>query len=131
MTVTTTGMAAAMQGLQQALATPRRPGASPQASLDAWRWTVRRRLVDLRDALEAETGRPGEGWLAARETGALRERAALLGRLSRLGPRVLESPDLEAVDADLQRLLVDTARLLQRLHDLAYDEVELELGGSE
>jgi hypothetical protein len=131
MTVTTTGMASAMQGLQLALAAPRRPGASTQASPDAWRWTVRRRLVDLRVALEAETDRPGEGWLAARETGALRERAALLGRLSALGPRVLESPDLDAVHADLQRLLLDTARLLQRLHDLAYDEVELELGGSE
>jgi hypothetical protein len=31
----------------------------------------------------------------------------------------------------VQRLLVDVGHHAQRLHDLAYDEVELELGGSE
>jgi len=31
----------------------------------------------------------------------------------------------------LKRLLVDISHHVQRLHDLAYDEVELELGGSE
>lgn len=127
MTVTTTGMTSAMQGLQQALAVPRRPGV-PDGS---WRWTVRQRMAAVRDALLAETGLGGEGWLAAREGGLLRERSQLLGRLGALGPRVLESPDPDHVRADLERLLTDVARHLQRIHDLAYDEVELELGGSE
>ena len=61
----------------------------------------------------------------------LRERNALLARLGTLGPQVLEHPDTDAVHADVQRLLVDVGHHAQRLHDLAYDEVELELGGSE
>ena len=31
----------------------------------------------------------------------------------------------------MKRLLTDISHHFQRLHDLAYDEVELELGGSE
>ncbi len=77
-----------------------------------------------------ETTRGGGGF-AAREVGLHRERDALLRRLSRLGPRVLDDPDLDAVCADLRRLLVDVTHHVQRRHDLAYDEVELELGGSE
>jgi hypothetical protein len=44
---------------------------------------------------------------------------------------VLENPDVEAVRVELKRLVADIAHHCQRLHDLAYDEVELELGGSE
>lgn len=128
MTVTTTiGMASAMQGLQQALEAPRRPGV-PEGN---WRWNVRQRMAAVRDALIAETAQGGEGWLAAREGGLLRERTILLNRLSALGPRVLESPNLEVVRLELLRLLADVAHHVQRIHDLAYDEVELELGGSE
>ncbi len=127
MTVTSIGMTNAMQGLQQALEAPRRPG----VPLGNWRWSVRQRMAALRDALLAETGHGGEGWLAAREIGLLRERNALLGRLSALGPQVLENPDVDAVRTDLHRLLVDVSHHVQRVNDLAYDEVELELGGSE
>ena len=127
MTVTTIGMTTAMQGLQQALEAPRRPG----VPLGNWRWTVRQRMGAVRDALLAETGHGSEGWLAAREGGLLRERTLLLNRLSALGPRVLESHDVEAVRLEMLRLLADVAHHLQRIHDLAYDEVELELGGSE
>ncbi len=56
---------------------------------------------------------------------------ALLLRLTELGGPVLESPEVDKVRADLHRLLVDITHHIQRLHDLAYDEVELELGGSE
>lgn len=127
MTVTTTGMTPAIQGLAQALEVPRLRG----VPLGSWRWNVRQRMAAVRDALIAETGDGGEGWLVAREGGLLRERTLLLHRLSALGPRVLESPDVEVVRADLLRLLTDVAHHLQRIHDLAYDEVELELGGSE
>ena len=43
---------------------------------------------------------------------------------------MLESPDLTTSGARL-RLLTDINHHLQRLHDLAYDDVEMELGGSE
>ena len=85
----------------------------------------------VRDLLVAEADSPDEGWLAAREGNILRERNGLVARLSTLAPEVLESPDVEAVRHELRRLLADVARHIQRLHDLAYDEVELELGGSE
>jgi hypothetical protein len=127
MTVTSTGMTTAMQGLAQALEAPRGPG----VPLGNWRWSVRQRMGAVRDALIAETGHGGEGWLAAREGGLLRERTLLLHRLSALGSQVLERPDVDVVRADLLRLLTDVSHHLQRIHDLAYDEVELELGGSE
>jgi hypothetical protein len=127
MTVTSTGMSTALQGLQQALDAPRQPA----TALGNWRWTVRQRMAAVRDVLIAEADAPGEGWLAAREGSVLRERTVLLGRLSTLGPEVLESPRVEQVRGELHRLVVDIARHGQRLRDLAYDEVELELGGSE
>ena len=127
MTVTMTGMAAAMEGLHEALDAPRRSG----ALLGSWRWTVRQRMAAVRDELVAESEDPADGWLVARSGTVLRERTALLGRLSVLGPQVLESPDVEAVRVELLRLLVDVSHHVQRVNDLAYDEVELELGGSE
>lgn len=127
MTVTTSGMTSAMQGLQQALDAPRRPG----VPVGNWRWSVRQRMAAVRDALIAETGQGGEGWAVAREAGLLRERTALLHRISALGSQVLENPDVEAVRSELLRLLADVTHHLQRIHDLAYDEVEMELGGSE
>ena len=127
MTVTSIGMTSATEGLAQALEAPRRPG----VPLGTWRWGVRQRMTAVRDLLLAETGHGGEGWLAAREIGLLRERNALLGRLSALAPRVLEDPDVDGVSSELHRLLVDVSHHVQRLHDLAYDEVGLELGGSE
>jgi len=127
MTVTMTGMAAAMQALHAALGAPRPPG----APLGSWRWAVRQQMAGVRDALVAEADNPDEGWLAARNGTLVRERTALLSRLSVLGPQVLESPDVDAVHAELLRLLVDISHHVQRVNDLAYDEVELELGGSE
>ena len=127
MTVTSIETTSALQGLAQALEAPRRPG----VPLGTWRWGVRQRMAAVRDALVAETGLGGEGWLAAREIGLLRERNALLRRLSALGPQVLENPDVDQVCSELHRLLVDVSHHVQRVRDLAYDEVALELGGSE
>jgi hypothetical protein len=127
MTVTDTGLPAAMQGLSVALDALHRPG----VSVGQWRWRVRQQMAAVRDALVAEAGNGADGWTAAREGGMLRERNALLVRMGALGPRVLEHPDPDAVHLDVQRLLVGVGRHVQRLHDLAYDEVELELGGSE
>jgi hypothetical protein len=127
MTITTTGMSPALQGLRQALDSLSEPG----ASLGSWRWSVRQQMAGVRDALLAEAEHGGEGWLVARKGSVLRERTALLGRLSALGTPVLESPDVETLRVELDRLLVDLGRHAQRLHDLAYDEVALELGGSD
>jgi hypothetical protein len=125
--IVTTGMTAALQGLEQSLDAPRRDG----IALGNWRWTVRQRMAAVRDALVGEVGDPDDGWLAARGGTAFRERNVLLGRMIEIGPQVLESPDVEAIRLEVKRLLADIGRHMQRLNDLAYDEVELELGGSE
>jgi hypothetical protein len=127
MTVTTSGMSVALQGLRQALDSLHEPG----VSLGSWRWSVRQQMAGVRDTLVAEAEYADEGWLVARTGSLLRERTSLLARLSALGPTVLESPDVDTVRRELHRLVVDLGRHAQRLHDLAYDEVELELGGSE
>jgi hypothetical protein len=85
----------------------------------------------VRDALENEFLDPADGWLSARHGRSARERAALLGRLAGFGPLVLEHPDIDEVTTGLKRLVTDIEHYVQRLHDLAYDEVELEIGGSE
>jgi hypothetical protein len=118
---------AALQALDHALEAPRKPG----IPLGNWRWLVRQRMGSVRDALVGEAAGSDDGWLAARGGSAFRERNALLGRLSTLGPRILETPDVEGARMELKRLLMDIQRHVQRLNDLAYDEVELELGGSE
>lgn len=96
-----------------------------------WRWTVRQQLAGVRDLLVNESTWHEDSWLAARGGAVLRERNALLTRVSVLGARVLDDPDVEGLRADLRRLVVDVSHHLQRLHDLAYDEVEYEVGGSE
>lgn len=121
----------ALAQLDRALDTPRREG----VALGNWRWTVRQRMTAVRDLLAHEPvgpqGSGGDGWLAARGGVAFREREGLLLRLGAAGQQVLEAPDAEAVRGELKRLLVDVSHHLQRVRDLAYDEVELELGGSE
>jgi hypothetical protein len=52
-------------------------------------------------------------------------------KLATLGPQVLEAPDVEPVRSQLVRLVADLERHRQRLNDLVYDTVSLELGGSE
>jgi len=91
----------------------------------------------LRAALEevrrstAPTATRDEAWLAARDDCVRRQArqlgarvAALLGAVDAAG----EGP--RRLLAGAERLLVDLEHHVQRLHDLAYDEVELELGES-
>ena len=117
----------ALVGLDQALDAPRRAG----IPLGNWRWVVRQRMVTLRDVLSQESGTSDDGWLAARGGAAFRERNLLLTRLGTLGAEVLETPDVERTRLELKRLLVDITHHLQRRRDIAYDEVAMELGGSE
>jgi hypothetical protein len=117
----------ALKSLDAALDAPRKPG----IPLGNWRWSVRQRMGDVRDALIGEAAGSDDGWLAARGGSAFRERNTLLSRLSILGPQILETPDVEATRIELKRLVMDIQRHVQRINDLVYDEVELELGGSE
>jgi hypothetical protein len=97
----------------------------------AWRWSVRRHLVPVRDRLLCEHPDRREAWLSARATRALRERDQLLARLNGLTAQVMVSDDLQDLADRLSRLLADIDHHQQRVHDLAYDDVELEIGGSE
>jgi hypothetical protein len=125
--MTTPGLPAALQALDQSLDAPRRAG----IPLGNWRWVVRQRMGSVRDELLGERAGSKDGWLAARGGAAFRERNALLSRLTELAAQVLEAPDVEATRMELKRLVVDVNRHLQRLNDIAYDEVEMEIGGSE
>jgi hypothetical protein len=120
------GMAEALRGLEQAIVPPR-----PGVPLGNWRWSLRQRLAAVRDALVDENPTAADGWLAARGGQAFRERGQLIARLAQLADTALVSPDPEALRQDLRRLIGDIGRHMQRLNDLVYDAVELELGGEE
>lgn len=107
-----------------------RPGYD-RDKVGAWRWSVRRQLVPVRDRLLLEHPDRREAWLSARAARTLRERDELLTRLNALAAQVLVAPDLDDLADRLSRLLADIARHHQRVQDLAYDDVELEIGGSE
>lgn len=117
----------AVQNLAEALLI--RPRA--ESDLGRWRWMVRQRMVGVRDALTSETGMPVDGSLSSRHGAAQRERALLLTRLSTLGPQVLEAPDPDPVREELKRLVGDIRHHLQRRNDIAWDDVQQEIGGSE
>lgn len=84
------------------------------------------RIRLVRDALQHEPDTVGEAWLAERSTKLRRDRARLLRRL---GP--VCSDDVETVRIPMQRLVTDLEHHRQRVSDLVYDGVALELGGSE
>ncbi len=103
---------------------------TPSEATATWRWEARRMLAEVRDLLLAESTADADSWLSARWQGMERERSLLLVRLSAAARR-LHEPAVERIRVDLDRLLVDVDHHLQRRRDLAWDEVELELGGSE
>lgn len=113
----------AIIGLEQALDRPRRH--------QMWRWLVLHRVAGVRDALAHETARATDAWLASRQSTLAREREALLLKLDRLGSQILDAVDVEGVRAELLRVLHELTRYRQRVNDLVYDTVSLELGGSE
>ncbi len=96
-----------------------------------WRWSVRQRLSAVREALREEAFWSRDGWLAARSASGDRERTQLLRRLTLAGTGLLDRRDLDRVSAELDRLANDLDHYGQRMHDLVYDSVALELGGSE
>ncbi len=96
-----------------------------------WRWQVRRTLKDVKKALGAKQTTHWDAWLAARAQTTNRDRRQLQTRVSVLAAIVLDKLDTEAIAAELGRLTSDLEHHLQRMHDLVYDSVSLELGGSE
>lgn len=116
-------LAHAIVGLEQALNRPRRH--------HMWRWLVRHRVARVYEALAGEQTRASDAWLAPRQSALLRERDTLLNKLQWLSGEVASSADIEPVHGELQRLVGDLERHHQRVNDLVYDGVAVELGGSE
>ncbi|HET9499439.1 MAG TPA: hypothetical protein VFO98_04195 [Marmoricola sp.] len=103
----------------------------PEAPNGVWRWRLRQGLSGVRDALDSEHFGSRDGWLSARSRSSDRDRARLLARISAIGPGVLQRLDADTLRREVGRLLDDIERYRQRVHDLIYDSVALEIGGSE
>ena len=114
---------AAIKDLRQMLAS--------DATAPEWRWNLRRRLSEVKEALTDPGTREGDAWLSAREVTSNRCRRQLQARVSTLAAGVLDRLDADTIVTELQRLQTDLDHYVQRLHDLVYDSVSLELGGSE
>ncbi|MGH3412321.1 MAG: hypothetical protein ACRDPH_04485 [Marmoricola sp.] len=89
------------------------------------------RLGAIRDVLLAEPVHARDGWLDARARRTDRDRRRLVARLGALGARLHERTEVSPPTAEVRRLLTDLEHYRQRLHDLTFDAVGLELGGSE
>ncbi len=113
----------AIRELRQVLQTD---AASPE-----WRWLVRGRLSEVKEALSDPQVRQWDGWLSARARTSNRNRRHLRARVASLAAVVLDKMEPEAVSRELSRLVSDLEHYVQRVHDLVYDSVSLELGGSE
>lgn len=95
----------ALRAVQHLASGPPPSSATPAVAVGNWRWVVRQRLGDLRQALlvvavDAEDG--------ARN----RSRSALVDRAARSANAVLGTPDLEGFREELRRLVADVATWL-------------------
>lgn len=97
----------------------------------SWRVTMRQGLTSVREALSDERFSSWDGWLAARSGTSDRERQQLLARITALGGGILDRLDTERVASEVRRLLNDVEHYRQRMNDLVYDSVSMEIGGSE
>ncbi len=96
-----------------------------------WRWSVRRQLSEVKDALSQPQAQQPEAWLAARAQLSNRDRSQLQGRVQSVSAGLLDEVDTATIERGVKRLLGDLEHHVQRVHDLVYDSVSLELGGSE
>lgn len=101
---------------------------SARANPGAWQVAIRERLQRVRAGMTEPLG-SRDGWLAARAQHAERDRRALLDRISATVSRVSEARSTSTVLPEIRRLSRDLVHYRQRLTDLDYDAVELELGG--
>jgi hypothetical protein len=114
------GLDNALAGLEQALAS------SPQQT---WHGLVRQRMASVHEALISERSRLGDSWQAAREGHLHRERKHLVDRMRMLDSSDDLSPEL--LSAEVRRLITDLEHHRQRVNDLVYDSVSMDIGGSE
>ena len=96
---------------------------------DHWTWHLRQQLAQVREALAGDRVRNVDGWLSARASATDRTRRQLMGRISVMLAR--DMLDADHVFLPASRLLQDLEHFRQRMQDLAYDSVALEIGGSE
>ena len=111
----------AIQDLQRVLAKDR--------NQPHWSWQLRRQLSVVREELRSDRVRSRDGWLAARASATDRNRRQLMARIGVLVSRDLDENERAFTLAS--RMLQDLEHFRQRLQDLAYDSVSLEIGGSE
>lgn len=95
-----------------------------------WRRVLLERLDRTRTLLATESRGPDD-WLQARRSTLMRERNALLDRITVTRHRVIGEEDVDRVAYEVRRLAARVRRHLQRVSDVAWDEVEFEVGGSE
>ena len=100
-------------------------------SASNWRLMTRNQLAAVRDALNDERFTSWDGWLAARSGTSDRERQQLLGRISALAGGLLDRLEPDRVATEARRLLLDVEHYRQKINDLVYDSVSMEIGGSE
>jgi hypothetical protein len=117
-------LAHALDGLERALLTPPRLQQS-------WRYLVKQRLTWVDAALAADNTYDAEPWLQPRLERLHRERVRLMSRTSLLASTICETLDLEPARESLARLVQDLQHYQQRVNDLAYDAVDMDVGGSE
>ena len=96
-----------------------------------WRWSVRRQLSEVKEALSQPQAAQPEAWLTARTLLSNRDRSQLQGRVMAVSAGVLDKLDADTIVREVKRLVGDLEHHVQRVHDLVYDSVSLELGGSE
>lgn len=120
-----------MQRLEQAITGLEQSLKSSPGWPQSWRLSVRQRLLDLADALCDEAADGEDTALSARAETLRRESRRLLTQVSLLLPEVAESRDLDGTRLKMMRFVHDLERHNQRRHDLLYDAVGMEVGGSE
>ncbi len=114
----------AVQSLEEALHSPPRLKRS-------WCHIVRQRTGEVAEALTAESPVAMDPWLSARAGRLERERGRLLTRLRVLGTVLSDGADAEQAREGLRRLASELRHHHQRVNDLTYDALALDVGGSE
>lgn len=94
-----------------------------------WLWQVRQQLFALREELASDRVRSFDGWLTAKATSTDRTRRQIMARISVVLAK--DFPDTNTAHLIGTRILHDLEHFQQRVSDLSYDAVALELGGSE
>src|SRR4051812_50208748 len=96
---------------------------SDDSTAPEWRWNVRRRLSEVKDALSGPQARQADAWLAALASSSNRARHQLHARATTLAHGALDKRAAESILAEPLPLPTGPTHHLQRLPDLLYDPV--------